>query len=355
MPPAKPPFKHWLSLSLAILAVIAFIACSPQQGGIVYEMMGGSGYGIGQATPPMSPTMGRANVQSNDMVGGLSAPSSMPDYYPYPYPGGNATAEDTREFLKQSYSATLRTRDVNELTQRVVTTVRGHEGRVDNTQSSEKYGYVQFVIPASQFDSFKEEVEGMVGSRFLKVEMSAQNLLPQKQGIEERQKTTQQRIADLEASRQTLVSSHTSTVNSLQSRINADQSELDSLSKEAQSTTDEVRLNQISVRVNVLSNDLSSLKSQLASENSSYINKRNSIDAQLKNASSTLSYVNKQDQNLLDNVAAVDGTISLQWISYWDIARLYLPGYWIPAILAILAILAFMWESGRFERFRRPL
>ena len=354
MPPSKPPFKHWLSLILAILAVIAFIACAPQQGGIIYEMMGGGGYSTGNSTeaiPPMAPMMAQDSGTSERISAGYgqSAPSSMP-YYPQPYPyyGGDATAKDTREFLKQSYNATLRTRDVNGMTARVVTTVRGHEGRVDNTQSSEKYGYVQFVLPITQFESFKKEVEGMVGSRFLKVEMSAQNLLPQKQGIEEQQKQADSTLADYEASRVRIVSTHTSAAKSLQAQVSAQTAMLSDLRGQPSSVERDTQILQLEAV-------LIEYQQRLVDENASYSKKLATADANIKYAKDRQGAIKTQDQNLLDNVATVNGTISVQWISYWEMARLYLPGYWIPAILALLAVLAFMWESGRLGRFRRPL
>src|SRR3989344_3531068 len=100
MPPSKPPFKHWLSLILAILAVVAFIACSPQRGGIICEMMGGGGYGNSRgAVPGMAPTVMEDYAVSGQAAPtrDMSGPSSMPDYYPYPYPSGDATAKDMRE------------------------------------------------------------------------------------------------------------------------------------------------------------------------------------------------------------------------------------------------------------------
>ena|SRR3989344_4144280 len=352
MPPSKPPFKHWLSLCLAILAVIAFIAYSPQQGGIIYEMMGGSGYGVGissNVAPPSVPTMMEDYAGSGQAAPtrDMSTLSSMPDYYPYPYPG-DATAKDTREFLKQSYNATLRTRDVNDLTQRVVTTVRGHEGRVDNTQSSEKYGYVQFVLPITQFESFKKEVEGMVGSRFLKVEMSAQNLLPQKQSIEEQQKQADTALVDYEASRDRIVSAHTSATKSLQAQVNSQSAMLSDLRGQPSSV-------EINTQILQLEAVLIEYRQRLIDENASYAKKLAVANANIKYAKDRQKAIETQDQNLLDNVATVNGTISVQWISYWEMARLYLPGYWIPAILALLSVLAFMWESGRLGRFRKPL
>ena len=109
-------------------------------------------------------------------------------YYPYPYQNPDVPITDTREFLKMYYNASMRTRDVPALTRKVETTVRGYDGRIDSESSSGTYGYVSFAVPQTKYDSFRAELEGLVGSRFLSVNISSQNLLSQKVSIEEQQK-----------------------------------------------------------------------------------------------------------------------------------------------------------------------
>ena len=55
-----------------------------------------------------------------------------------------------------------------------------------------------------------------------------------------------------------------------------------------------------------------------------------------------------QDKALLDDVATVNGTVSIRWISLWEMIQLYLPGYWIPAIFAALAFLSYLRDRRRF-------
>jgi len=267
--------------------------------------------------------------------------SKSPMYYPYPYPGpGDVSATDTREFLKINYNASMRTRDVSGLTRRVETTVRGYSGRIDQESIAPKYGYVSFSMPQSKYDAFRTEIEGFVGSRFLTLNVSSQNLLPQKVSIEEQQKQADTALADSKTVRQKIVSAHASTVQSLQSRIDADARQIAALRTETATP-------QVLIQIQALSDEWSSLKQQLANENASYTAQLSNADANITYAQNVQKAVQTQDKALLDSVATVTGTISVQWISLWDMALLYLPGYWIPFIFAALTILSYLQDRRR--------
>src|SRR3989338_7848301 len=323
----------WLTVILALLTVGTFIAVSGPGGPYPVTMMGrsvGVGYSESSgAVPPMA-----AGVPSRN-----GSVSSMPVYYPYPSPDVPVT--DTREFLKIYYNASLRTRDVPGTTRRVETTVRGYDGRIDQQSSSEKYGYVSFALPQSKYDAFRTELESLVGSRFLTVNISSQNLLSQKVSIEEQQKQADATLAEYKAARQRLVNTHTSTVRSLQAQIDADVQELASLRAQTQ-TYD------IQIRIQSLSNELSTLRAQLANENTSYSVQLKNADANIKYAEDWRTAVQKQDTALMDNVATVSGSVSIRWISLWEMAQLYLPRYCIPGIFAVLAFCSYLWDRRRF-------
>lgn len=287
-----------LSIILAILAILALMFSTREQGdNVIYGVMRST---VEMVAPTMIDTKGGAAYPT-------MAPPSGPGYYPMPY-SQNGSVTDTREFNKLYYNAMLKTRDVQSLTRRVETTVRGYNGRVDGTSSAAKYGYVSFVVPAAKFDQFRSEIENLVGSRFLTVTTSSQNLLPQKQSIEEQQKQASATLAAYQASRQKLVATHTAAVQALQGEQD---------------------------------------KQQLASENSSYASNLAAIDAQIAYANKVLTAVKTQDKNLLDEVATVNGTISLNWISWWDSLQLYIPGPWIAALLAIAAVISEWWHRRR--------
>ena len=336
----------WLTIVLALLAVGTFLAIAqPNAQYYVPQMMEGfTGGGLRvNATDPVAPRGIQVNYAESS-----GAPTSVQDimmdsraYYPYPYPNQEVPVTDTREFLKVNYNASMQARDVQGLTRRVETTVRGFDGRVDQESSSPRSGYVSFVVPASKYDAFRTELESLVGSRFLTVNISSQNLLPQKQSIEEQQKQADATLADYKAARQRLVNTHTSTVRSLQAQIDADVQELASLRAQTQ-TYD------IQIRIQSLSNEFSTLRAQLANENTSYSVQLKNADANIKNAQDWQTAVQKQGTALMDNVATVSGSVSIRWISLWEMAQLYLPGYWIPFIFAVLAFCSYLWDRRRF-------
>ena len=309
-----PGYISWLTIVFALLAVITFFAVSDPSVQYATRMGFGGGAGYSEGNKAVSPTTGGVPMMDSGVTSAPSAGMMRPDYYPYPYPNPDVPVTDTREFLKIYYNASMQTRDVPALTRRVETTVRGYDGRIDNESSAEKYGYVSFALPQSKYGAFRNELEGLVGSRFLKVNISSQNLLSQKVSIEEQQKQADTSLADYKTARQKLVSAHASAVQSLQAKIDA---------------------------TSATSSERASLEQQLARENASYTRNLSNADANIKYAENWVKGVLTQDATLLANVATVTGTVSVEWISLWDLALLYLPGYWIPTIFAILAILSF--------------
>ena len=309
-----PGYVSWFTIVFALLAIVTFFAVSNPSVQYATRMGFGSGVGYSESTgsvPPMMDAQGTSVAYPNKGM-------MRPDYYPYPSPEVPVT--DTREFLKIYYSASMQTRDVPALTRRVETTVRGYDGRIDQESSSEKYGYVSFALPQVKYDAFRDQLEGLVGSRFLKVNISSQNLLSQKVSLEEQQKQADTALADYKTARQKVVSAHTSAVQSLQAQI------------DSASTSESAK---------------ALLQLQLAKENAAYAQNLSNADANIKYAQDWAKAVQTQDATLLANVATVTGIVSIGWISLWDMALLYLPGYWIPTIFALLALLSFTADRRR--------
>lgn len=336
----KPRHISWVTIVLALITIGTFFAVSGTDAR--YYLPIGMGGGVYPTSVSPSAPEGRAYDASVSNGSMPSQGKSVGGYYPYPYPNPDVSANDTREFLKVYYNAAMRTRDAQGLTRRVETTVRGYDGRIDAESSSPQSGYVSFVVPMSKYDAFRTELEGLVGSRFLTVNISSQNLLPQKQSIEEQQKQADSTLADYKAARQSIVNAHASVAKSLQAQIDADAQTLVAL--RAQPPTP-----QIQAQIQVVSDDWASLKQQLANENASYAKQLSNADANIKYAQDWQTAVKTQDAALLDNVATVSGTVSIQWISLWDMAQLYLPGYWIPAIFAALTVLSYLSDRRRFK------
>ncbi len=338
--------KHfsWLTIILGLLAVVTFFAIYNKSGYYEITPMGGfstvsvdSGGGFTRGSMPPEVSMmpavegGAVYNKGVDMM-----------YYPYPYPSPEVPSSDIREFLKIYYSANMKVRNVQYLTSRIETTVRGYDGRIDSQSISPKYGYVSFAIPQGKFNAFRTELESLVGSRFLTINISSQNLLPQKISIEEQQKQADKNLADYKTARQKLVSSHNSTVASLQAKIDKANADLVSLRSQGESA-------QILAQIKTISDDLAYQKKLLDNENANYKNQLSSADANIKYGEEWQKAVQTQDKTLLENVATVTGTVSIQWISLWDSTLTFLPGYSIPIIFAVLALLSAMYDRRRYE------
>jgi len=320
----------WLTILFALLAIITFITISRPNVGYPVMMGGVTELDGSYRTAGSEPSIG-------------AAPDMMvyPDRYP-PYYDQNVPITDQREFLKIYYSASMRTRDVEGLTRRVETTVRGYDGRIDQESSSPQYGSVSFAVPQSKYEAFRIELESLVDSRFITINISSQNLLPQKRSIEEQQKQADTTLSDYKTARQKIVNTHLNTVKSLQSKIDADAQQLVTLRAETQTP-------QVLAQIQNISDEWSALKQELVNENTAYALRLNDADRNIKYAEDWQKAVRTQDETLLDNIATVTGTVSVQWISLWGIAQLYLPGYWIPIIFATLALFSFLRDRRRFE------
>ncbi len=282
--------------------------------------------------------------------------------YPSYIQAADASINDTREFLKTNYNADMHSRDVQGIVKRVETTVRGYGGRVDQTSSSPKFGSVSFIVSAEKFDAFRDELEKMVPPRFLSIHVNSLNLLPQKQNIEVQQEHVEKSLADLESDRAKLVASHSVTSKSLQYQLDSHLAaasayglELGNLNIEVSSTdSSSYRYSEIIARISEVSRLLSgsrasqaAIRTKIANENSSYSAQLNSLDSRIKYTDQNLEGVKAQDQKLLDDVATVNGTVSVTWISIWQIVQLYVPASWIALALALCAVVAYWWQRRR--------
>lgn len=317
----------WLSLGFATLAILLFLSSTRPE----YAMKSGS------IAPQTS-----LRESSRVSRGGDSF------YIPNPWPKSDLPISDTREFLKTDYYATIRTRHVEDLTVRAQTMVRGFGGRVDSASSSERSGYISFAIPANKLDAFRAEVKSLVRAKFYLESLSTTNLLPQKQSIEDQQEAAEKNLDNLRGQRETLVKAHNRAVASYQARIKAINQELAPLEAEL-ATADPGRQEQIQTRVQQLQSDRRIVESQQASENQNYKVKLSLLDAQISDAESQLESIKKQDRDLLDTVATVNGTLSFSWISVWEAIDLHLPGPLISWILILGALGAYLWHRRRLQ------
>ncbi|MEN9560849.1 MAG: hypothetical protein RIQ56_122 [Candidatus Parcubacteria bacterium] len=343
----------WVAVALAILAIATFLHISPVPGFSPNIMMYGTDAVADSSSP--APMIAYEEAQGGAVDAYLPpepqmgrAMEMMKVAYPVPAPSGGVPITDTREFNKTYYNAQMQTRDVPGLTRLVETTIRGSNGRIDQISSSQKYGSISFAVPQTKFDSFREQIETYVDWRFLEVNIQSQNMLSQKISIEEQQKYVNMSSSELSVTRKKEVARYEKERAGLQAQIDANEREIAMLDDSAR-TANETTIVSIKNRQIVLYDEQSRLRNSLALKEREYSQTIRMIDAQAGYLEDQGENLEKQDDALLADVATVNGTISIRWVSLWEVAQAYLPGYSIPGIFAILAIAVQWWYRRRNE------
>jgi predicted nucleic acid-binding Zn-ribbon protein len=355
----------WLSFGFTALAVLTFIINSQTISVDRLTKNTGVMYGTNSESvmPPTTAAIPEAKNQSAEYASGAVPGNTMGapardvviynPYYPYPYQQ-NPNITDTREFSKIYYNSTLQTRKVYEVVSRVETTVRGFGGRVDSSNSGEKSGYISFVIPKNKLESFKNEIESLVGARFYVEQNSTQNMLPQKQAIEQSMEQIKTSLKNLKLERDQIVKTHNQNVSGYYGRIDFINSEISKLNTEY-NTANPTRKAEILTRLDQLKNEVIAIQKEITNENRAYQIKKSNIDNSIKYTEENLGYTEKQDENLTNEIETVTGTVSVNWISLWDMADAYLPGALLGWILLLFAVISFFWyrhsRIGSYDYF----
>ncbi len=281
-----------------------------------------------------------ASIPSIPSLGG------MMDYYPTnpPIYQGGSSIRDTREFLKTSYSATIKTRDVSGVVTEVKNIVKGADGRIDNISSSEKNGYVSFVVEKSKFDAFRNEIEAITHQKLYAENISSQNLLGQKQGIEVQKKNIETSLADLQKQEADLVAKHTQTLTVLTKNLTDAVNELAfhrrKVAVAMSTTTDNQTMALLLNLENKLVQKESVQRQNIAQENASYEALRQNLESNIASSKTSLVDNTKQDVAFADNVETVNGSVSVRWVSYWEIADIYSP---ISPTIIIIVFVIGLW------------
>ena len=314
------PWMSMAFLTMAILIVIGNIGIfSKNVDMAVTPMWAERGSGIQLETPAVS--------DQNKTLG---------NYY---YPNQNATT-DTREFLKINYNATIKTRNVGDMVAKTEVAVRGFGGRVDESSGGEKYGYVNFSIPASQFEMFKSQIKSLTNAKLFVEEINSTNLLTQKQGIERNQTQANNYIINFKNEKAQIVKNHSQIINSFNSRVDGLNKELVLLQFEWQTASNSRRA-EINTRFAQIQTEKNTIQEDSANENSSYQNKLTNVNQKIKDAEDTLQSYQTADQNLIDNVSMVNGTISFDWVSLFELVNIFVSWYWFVVAFLIGAVVSY--------------
>ena len=258
-----------------------------------------------------------------------------PEYYPYQ--NSTPSVNDTREFLKTSYSADIKTRNVKSALRDVKSAVRVASGRIDNLNENEKYGYVSFVIPKINFENFKDEIESITNEKLIVENISSENLLGQKQNIEEQNKNATDSLLTLQQQKKDLTSKHTQSINKFESNITELESKLVQIDLILPRISDSVQITALQGQRNTITGAIDQLKQQLLLENSSYNTKNQNLKNQIDSVNGELSGIAKQDTNFTNNIETVNGSIRVEWVSLWQLVKVFSPIH--PTIIIVILVI----------------
>ena len=263
---------------------------------------------------------------------------SYPDYYPRYQE--NPSITDTREFLKVNYSATIQTRDVPKVVTDVKNIIKGADGRIDDLYSSEKSGRIGFVVAKSKFEAFRSEVEALTHKKLYAESVSSQNLLGQKQGIEERTSTIVSSLDDVNKQKTALTATHTQAVNAIQSELTRVQGELTAVRTQIGNTTSQQILASLRSQEATLVSEDATQRQRLNAENNTYASNKQKLDNLIANYNNSLANINEEAQQFTDNVETVSGSIYVRWVSFWELATIFSP---ISPIIIIVVLVILAW------------
>lgn len=294
-------------------------------------------------------SLGMGSSREIYQTNSMSIPSMAPTMPPtgnYNRGGyGQPDITDTREFLKVSYSAKIQTRDVSEIVKDVKGAVREAKGRIDSENTDDKRGYVSFVVPKSNFENFRTEIESITHKKLYTENVAAQNLLTQKQGIETQMQAATSSLATLEQQKKNLDAKHLQVINSITKELTSVKNQL-AVVEQSLSQTNDV------AQINVLYNQQSSLLTIQANlvnnkniENSDYNSQNQSLVNQIGWAKNNVGQVQKQDTEFGNNIETVSGHVDVSWISMWSLAVLYSPIH--PTIIIIVLALVLLFILNR--------
>lgn len=332
----------WFSFALAGLAVLAFIVLSPEPEKLASPLVATREQSL-NASPHADTFSAQLAMPSAMSDAGNSLFKSAPQSAPQ-----DVTIEDTRQFLKTDYGAYLKTRKVDALSEQLQILVRGLGGRIDSASSSDKNGYLSFVLPAEKLETFRTQLKSIVGEKFVNEHVQTENLLSQKVSIEDQTKDVEQQLAQLQVEKNQLTDAHNQTVGTLQAQLSANSKERARLLAEKQSHPEQASA--LEARIAELDKTRNRLHAEMGNENAVFTNRMAALDAQTQAAEANKTSLQKQDTQLIHTVATVRGNLSLTWISVWQLIDMYVSLQWlVPGLLMLIAIVGYLFHRRRYH------
>ncbi len=299
----------------------------------------------------------RSNMYGVGMGGSVPIPqiptSAMtiaryPDYY---YNNNNGNVTDTREYNKKTFSASMKSRAVEEVAKKVETLIKSSGGRIDSSNISDKYATFSFVVPKSNFDAFETQMRTFVSKKLYSQTVTSQNLLNEKQNIEKSQSNTAESIASTKKQRDQVEADYTARINTIKSQIatvKAQIVDVDSdiarTEKAINNTTDQNTKNSLAQELNNLSNTRRTYNQYIANYNSDIEIATSNFKSQMTMYGSSLDSQNQvlaqlgvQETTFLDKVETVQGSVSINFITMWELLNIYSPvNLWVVIGIIVL-------------------
>lgn len=291
------------------------------------------------------------------VVDKISMPRTEPMMIAPPdYHNESKDVTDTREYLKTNFSLRISTRKVEKNYTRIKTIIRGYSGRIDGSKLTQKYASLSFVVPKNSYDDFAEEVKSLFPEKFITLNENTTNLLGQKQNIETQTEHASSTLEILKTERADNIKKYDEKYASLNKEINRLQRIMENIVEQRKitSSTEKETLkkldNQLSEARQTHNDFVSELLRTMTQHEKDLIN----FDNQIKDTENYLTSLGKQDVALINNVETVNGTIYINWISFFEIINLYIPIYKTLIIICLLIIINYFLFGRKQKEIELP-
>ena len=318
----------WSSISFASIFVIWFFL------GFLGSMVG---IGLGRGGPAlMIPPSGVSYYGDYRQSPGIPIPSN---YY---YNNQTSTIKDNREFEKISYNSTIKTRDVESVAKQVKLLIKGVSGRIDYSNISKTYATFTFVIPKKDFDDFDDTIRTYTHAKLYTETISSQNRLSEKQTLERNQDSAKETIATLSTQQQKVKNDYLKSANTLKAQIKTQTNDLASIKAELSVATTSEIIIPLQQRQSIVLTNISTLNDALANLTTRFKKDMSALGASLTQQDDVLSSLTKATDDFLDDIETVQGYVSINYVTNWELFTIYSPisPTWIIIIL-ILAVILF--------------
>ncbi|MCB9809096.1 hypothetical protein H6776_01730 [Candidatus Nomurabacteria bacterium] len=246
---------------------------------------------------------------------------------------------DNREFIKISYNGNIKTRKVTYMTEEAMDIIRRLGGRIDSFNSDNKYGYVSFILPKSRFEDFRDDIAELAHPKLYTEKISGQNMLDQKIALEQEEQQIIKNLASLLDSQEYLENTSSQRIARLDREIAGAQDRIallrDTLIEVADGTNEHTQLrsyiDQYQQQLTTLRQARNQEKVNFAQENTMLVNRVSGTHGELADNEDA-------QQTLLDDVETVEGNLSINYQSRWNIARNAWPirPGWVLLILLVI-------------------